>query len=204
MALATIIQRLCILNLEFSKAIAEPILTAVCSITDTKDDLEDLCHIILEVLRIRDDYWVNRADLILGWCTPYIVDDNSVTGVETERLVYQSTIFEIFPVECLLNYAYLYRMYLSFYLEMVFLSSTCWERSWRVVQLAKKLWNSLSFSLLLVIVSPLTLTGWSCLSRTFWGSRRLTRRKGKEYKNKLLKLWNMLKTFLLIARHILN
>lgn len=112
-ALGAIIQRLCILNLDFSRAITEPLLTAIGSITDKNDELQDLSHVVLQVLRIKDDFWKHRFDMMLGWCTPYLTSDNTISCLDTERFIFTSTIFDIFPVESLLNYAYLYRRYLS-------------------------------------------------------------------------------------------
>ena len=45
-ALAGIIQRLCIRNREFSKAISEPLLMAIGCVTDKNDEMEDLSHVV--------------------------------------------------------------------------------------------------------------------------------------------------------------
>ena len=112
-ATAAIIQRLCIRNLEFSRAISEPILTAIGCITDKNDEMEDLSHVVREVMVIKDEFWKHRADMLLGWGAPYLLPDNSISALDSERFVFSSTLFDIFPVESLFNYAYLYRANMS-------------------------------------------------------------------------------------------
>ena len=112
-ATAAIIQRLCIRNLAFSRAISEPILTAIGCITDKNDEIEDLSHVVREVMVIKDEFWKHRADMLLGWGNPYLLPDNSISALDSERFVFTSTLFDIFPVECLFNYAYLYRANMS-------------------------------------------------------------------------------------------
>lgn len=108
--LSSIIQRLCIMNLEFSKAVCEVILETICSITDSKDEMQDLSNLVLEVLKIRDDYWTHRAEMLLGLAYPFVVGENIMSTFDEERYVFSSTIYDVFPVECLFSYVYIYRL----------------------------------------------------------------------------------------------
>lgn len=96
--MGAIIQRLCIRNLDFSKVISEPLLTAIGSITDKNDEMEDLSHVVREIMIIKDEYWLQRAEMLLGWANPYLMSDNTITAIDTEHFVFTSTLFDIFPV----------------------------------------------------------------------------------------------------------
>lgn len=126
--LALVIQRLCIMNLEFSRAICEVILESICSITDSKDEMQDLATVCLEVLKIRDNFWLNRAEMLLGVGTPFVMKNNLMVTFDEERYVYASTIYDIFPVECLLSYVYLYRLKYPWLYVGTLWAASSWSR----------------------------------------------------------------------------
>lgn len=108
--LGELIQRLCILNIEFSRAIIEVVLETISSITDVKDEMSDLSSVCLSILNIRDDYWRDRAEMLLGVGLPYVYNNNLMTNFDDERFTFCSTIIDIFPVECLFSYVHLYKL----------------------------------------------------------------------------------------------
>lgn len=38
--------------------------------------MQDISFIVLEILKIRDDYWVDRAEMLLGVGSPFVHQDN--------------------------------------------------------------------------------------------------------------------------------
>lgn len=108
--LGLIIQRLSIKNLKFSEAVAIVMLTCLNEITDAKDEMVDICGCISKFLIISDEFWVNRAEFILGYSSPYIFNDNLLSSLDEERFVYGSTLEDLFPVECLLAYCHINRL----------------------------------------------------------------------------------------------
>lgn len=73
------------------------------------DEMQDYSSIIAEIFKITDSFWRNRAEMILGVSTPYVLDNNAMTTLDEERYIFSSIIYDIFPVECLFAYVYLYR-----------------------------------------------------------------------------------------------
>lgn len=108
--LSGIIHRLCIKNIGFSKAICEVMLETVNSITDSKDEMYDLSNICLEIIKIKDELWSGRAELLLGVGMPSVMNQNLLTTFDEETFVYSSTICDIFPAESIIAYAYLFRL----------------------------------------------------------------------------------------------
>jgi hypothetical protein len=60
--------------------------------------MSDLGLICLDILRIRDDFWVSRAEKLLGVCSPYVCDKNLIDNFNDERFLFVSTLYEIFPI----------------------------------------------------------------------------------------------------------
>jgi len=58
----------------------------------------DICGCISKYLVISDEYWVNRAEFVLGYSSPYIYSDNLLSSLDEERFVYSSTLEDLFPV----------------------------------------------------------------------------------------------------------
>lgn len=61
-------------------------------ITDTKDEMGDICDCISKYLVITDEFWKNRAEFILGYSSPYIFNNNLLAALDEERFVYSSTL----------------------------------------------------------------------------------------------------------------
>lgn len=72
--------------------------------------MQDISVVCLEILKIRDDFWINRAESLLGVGIPFVMKNNVMVSFDEERFVYTSTIYDIFPIECLFSYVYLYRL----------------------------------------------------------------------------------------------
>lgn len=72
--------------------------------------MADLSNVCLEIMKIRDDFWVHRAELLMGTCVPYVLNNNLMTTLDEERYIFTSSIYDIFPIECLFAYVYLYRL----------------------------------------------------------------------------------------------
>ncbi len=47
--------------------------------------------------------------MLLGVGLPYVINQNLLTAFDEERFVFTSTIYDIFPVECLLAFVNLFR-----------------------------------------------------------------------------------------------
>jgi hypothetical protein len=54
--------------------------------------MKDICSCLNKFLVITDEYWVNRAEFVLGYTSPYIYNENLIDSVEEERFVYYSTL----------------------------------------------------------------------------------------------------------------
>lgn len=72
--------------------------------------MADLSSICFSILNIRDEYWRDRAEMLLGVGLPYVLNNNLMATFDDERFTFTSTIIDIFPVECLFSYVYLYRL----------------------------------------------------------------------------------------------
>lgn len=96
--LSLIIQRLCILNIDFSRAIIPVVLETINSITDSKDEMVDLSIVCENILKIRDDFWLHRAQMLLGVGSPYVSNNNMMSTFDDERYSYNSIIMDLFPV----------------------------------------------------------------------------------------------------------
>ncbi len=48
--------------------------------------------------------------MLLGIGIPYVINQNLMTTFDEERYVFTSNIYDIFPIECLFSYVYLYRL----------------------------------------------------------------------------------------------
>lgn len=108
--LGAIIQRLSIKNLPFSKAISRILLSSICSVTDMNDEMKELAGLVESIMNINDGFWRERAEAIFGLSSPYVLDSNAMTTLDEERYIFTSTLFDIFPIECLFTYVYLYRL----------------------------------------------------------------------------------------------
>lgn len=108
--LGAIIQRLSIKNLPFSKAISRILLSSICSVTDMNDEMKELAGLVESIMNINDGFWRERAEAIFGLSSPYVLDNNAMTTLDEERYIFTSTLFDIFPIECLFTYVYLYRL----------------------------------------------------------------------------------------------
>jgi hypothetical protein len=86
------------------------LLVCLNEITDAKDEMIDICGCISKYLIITDDFWLSRAEFILGCSSPYIYMDNLLASLDEERFVYVSTLEDLFPVECLLAYCHINRL----------------------------------------------------------------------------------------------
>lgn len=117
-AIASIIERLCIMNLPFSMAIARVLLKVFNENTDASDECDTAMLCISRVLNIKDPYWRLRAEAILGYGTCYVFDKNLMVTIEEEKYVYPSTLDNIFPLESLLSYIHINRLrYILFHAE---------------------------------------------------------------------------------------
>ena len=85
-------------------------LVCLNEITDAKDEMIDICGCVSKYMIISDEYWVNRAEFVLGFNSPYIYMDNYLTSLDEERFIYSSTLEDLFPVECLLAYCHINRL----------------------------------------------------------------------------------------------
>ena len=108
--LGAIIQRLSIKNLPFSKAISRILLSSICSVTDMNDEMKELAGLVESIMTINDGFWRERAEAIFGLSSPYVLDNNAMSTLDEERYIFTSTLFDIFPIECLFTYVYLYRL----------------------------------------------------------------------------------------------
>ena len=72
--------------------------------------MKELSNVAQAILIINDGFWRERAEALLGIGSPYVLGDNGLTTLDEERYTFNSTLYDIFPVECLLNYVYLYRL----------------------------------------------------------------------------------------------
>ena len=72
--------------------------------------MRELSAIVEAILTIDDGLWKYRAEALLGIPSPYILGDNTLTTLDEERFNFTSTLYDIFPIECLLNYVNLYRL----------------------------------------------------------------------------------------------
>jgi|688.fasta_scaffold358890_1 hypothetical protein len=58
--------------------------------------------------------------MLLGIGQPFIMNQNVMNTFDEERYIFSSVLYDIFPIECLFSYVYLYRLkYLLFYLEIL-------------------------------------------------------------------------------------
>jgi hypothetical protein len=108
-AIASIIERLSILNLPFSLAIARVLLKVFNENTDTAEECDTVMLCITKVLNIKDAFWRLRAEAILGYGTCYVFDKNVMAAIEEEKYVYPCTLDNIFPLESLLSYIHINR-----------------------------------------------------------------------------------------------
>lgn len=69
----------------------------------------DLSGVYLEILKIRDDFWINRAEMLVGVCLPYVMNNNLMSALNEDKYVFTSTLDDIFPVESLFGYVHLFR-----------------------------------------------------------------------------------------------
>ena len=72
--------------------------------------MQDLGIVCLEILKIRDSFWTHRAEMLVGIGVPFVANNNVMETFDEEKYTYTSTIYDIFPIECLLSYVYLYRL----------------------------------------------------------------------------------------------
>lgn len=110
MALSMLIQRLCVLNLSFSQAICRVILKCVNEVIDPKDEMDELVMIISQVLAIKDAYYMNRMEYMLGFTCPFIYDCNVMGSIDEEKFIFASSNENPYTVECLLSYIYMNRL----------------------------------------------------------------------------------------------
>jgi hypothetical protein len=61
-------------------------------------------------LRITDQFWIKRAEAILGVPAPFVYQQNILSSIDEEKYVFPSILENIFPLESLLNYAHINRM----------------------------------------------------------------------------------------------
>lgn len=108
-AIAAIIERLSILNLPFSHSISRVLLKVFNENTDTADECDTVMLCITRLLNIRDDFWTNRAEFVLGYAAAYVFDKNAMSYMEEEKYVYPSTLENVFPLESLLSYIHINR-----------------------------------------------------------------------------------------------
>ena len=72
--------------------------------------MKEISGVIQSVLIINDGLWRERAEALLGFSSPYVLQENSLGTLDEERFIFTSSLYDIFPVECLFNYIYLYRL----------------------------------------------------------------------------------------------
>ena len=96
--------------MKFSECLSRILLSTLNEITDAKDEMIDICNCITKFLIITDDYWLNRAEFVLGYSSPYIFNDNLLNSLDEERFVYYSTLQDLFPIECLFAYCHVNRL----------------------------------------------------------------------------------------------
>lgn len=86
--------------------------------TEISDELDTVLLCVNRFLRIVDSLWIKRAEAVLGTPTPFIYQKNILSSLDEEKYVYPSTLEDVFPLESLLNYAYINRLrYLISYPE---------------------------------------------------------------------------------------
>lgn len=44
--------------------------------------MQDYAHICLEILKIRDDFWIERAEYLLGVGSPCILNNNLMSSLD--------------------------------------------------------------------------------------------------------------------------
>lgn len=54
------------------------------------DQMRDLSFIALEIIRIKDEYWKARAEMLLGYGSPNVQDENLISYLEEDRFIYNS------------------------------------------------------------------------------------------------------------------
>jgi hypothetical protein len=74
------------------------------------DEMKELAGLVESIMNINDGFWRERAEAIFGLSSPYVLDNNAMSTLDEERYIFTSTLFDIFPIECLFTYVYLYRL----------------------------------------------------------------------------------------------
>lgn len=63
---------------------------------------------IEKVLMNFDSLWKKKAEFLLGIGQPYQVNkDNTFSSLDIDRFTYNSTLEDIFPIECIMNLAFI-------------------------------------------------------------------------------------------------
>lgn len=81
-AITFIIERLSINNLPFSDSISRVLLRIINENTEVSDEMETVLQCVNRFLRIADQFWIKRAEAVLGTPSPFIYQKNILSSLD--------------------------------------------------------------------------------------------------------------------------
>ena len=108
--IGNIIERLSVENVNFLEAASRNLLRILNDSVERLHECVNIIACIEKVLLVKDSLWSRRAEYILGLGQPYqLSKDNTFPSLDMDRFSYNSILEDVFPIECVLNLAFISR-----------------------------------------------------------------------------------------------